>query len=757
MKITINRLAEEIKRFADEHLQLSSFYFGDFVDAVNDKDAVVYPLLVATPQPSTLTFKKANVVISFVVCDKYNEGDVFGVQQIHSDLMQIATDLRAYLRNVQDEAWLDHIEVGDTINVQPFINRGQDVTAGWVFTITFEIDDVMNYCAIPLVGSTPAPPFSCEPATVIVLNSDGTQVDGGTVASGDTGTFEAPDSTAVLKDTAGTVLSTTAIPSDTSEDIIAPDALARIRYRIPSNNNIITFLKNIPSGGDSFFYLENTLEQLVKAASSNTRPTQTFVISDSLITLKNTANTTLLTTNVAATASANITAPDGQAINSNASFTLSVPSGGTAPIPDSQINVNGNNEGDVVSVQPINVNLTDGTNPVAPDSVTLVGNDLTLVSPDIKWRRNPLWQPIPSTPAADTLYILWGVYEVDGVTEIVLDLTGGVFNVDWGDGNTGSFTGGATHPYSYAGITTPIITDEFGYNYKTVLIELTRTSGNVSRFWVQNGTGLIYQNRLLDVVLNFNASAVTNIQYRLSINNRYPRGLERFKTNIRGVAFMSDFILQAINLRVLDIPSNFFDTIGVMAFFLNSSGVLLEIGNIFSSTAQMNNAFTYSGVVKVGNINNTTVWTGNQLRFMFQFSRVREVGNIDFPNLTGNLAGFLQQSNVVKIGTINAPLITNIDNFANNCPVEELVFTDCALITGVLTAFIGARNLRKLITPNLTRGLDVRDTQLTGTNLQDWFTSLGTASGSQTITLPTFTIGEPTTIATTKGYTIAYA
>jgi hypothetical protein len=150
MKVTINRLAEEIKRFADEHMQLSTFYFGDFVDAVNDKESVVYPLLVATPQPSTLTFKKANVVISFVVADKYNEGDVFGVQQVHSDLMQVATDLRAYLRNVQDEEWLDHIEIGDTINLQPFINRGQDVTAGWVFTMTFEIDDVMNYCAIPL-------------------------------------------------------------------------------------------------------------------------------------------------------------------------------------------------------------------------------------------------------------------------------------------------------------------------------------------------------------------------------------------------------------------------------------------------------------------------------------------------------------------------------------------------------------------------------------------------------------------------------
>ena len=68
-----------------------------------------------------------------------------------------------------------------------------------------------------------------------------------------------------------------------------------------------------------------------------------------------------------------------------------------------------------------------------------------------------------------------------------------------------------------------------------------------------------------------------------------------------------------------------------------------------------------------------------------------------------------------------------------------------------------AYNLERLITPNLTIGIDVSDTSLTGQNLQDWFTSLGTASGSQTITLPLFTSGEPTAIATGKGYTIAYA
>jgi hypothetical protein len=64
--------------------------------------------------------------------------------------------------------------------------------------------------------------------------------------------------------------------------------------------------------------------------------------------------------------------------NSDASYQVVEPSGGTLVLPDSQINVNGNDEGDVVSVKPINVNVTDGVDPIVPDSINLVGNTLTL-------------------------------------------------------------------------------------------------------------------------------------------------------------------------------------------------------------------------------------------------------------------------------------------------------------------------------------------------------------------------------------------
>jgi hypothetical protein len=76
-----------------------------------------------------------------------------------------------------------------------------------------------------------------------------------------------------------------------------------------------------------------------------------------------------------------IVAPDATYSNSDNSYSGSVLSGGSLSIPDSQINVNGVDQGDVVSVQAIDVNVTDGVNPVNPTDVSLVGNTLTIEVP----------------------------------------------------------------------------------------------------------------------------------------------------------------------------------------------------------------------------------------------------------------------------------------------------------------------------------------------------------------------------------------
>jgi hypothetical protein len=73
--------------------------------------------------------------------------------------------------------------------------------------------------------------------------------------------------------------------------------------------------------------------------------------------------------------------PDADVENSDASYSDTVASGGLLVLPDSQINVNSVDSGDVVSVKTIDVNITDGVDPVTPTSVGLVGNTLTIEVP----------------------------------------------------------------------------------------------------------------------------------------------------------------------------------------------------------------------------------------------------------------------------------------------------------------------------------------------------------------------------------------
>jgi hypothetical protein len=175
-------------------------------------------------------------------------------------------------------------------------------------------------------GITPTPPApSCDPANV--ENSDGSYT--ATVASG--GTLILPDETINLVDEFGNPISTFTFPVYTDPNID------------------ITSYCPAPA--------------------------------DATAVLKDTSGNTLSTTNIPSGTSDDIIAPDADVENSDASYTASVESGGTLVLPDSDVNVNGNLEGTVVSVQPIDIDVTDGTNPVTPTSIGIVGNTVTIEVP----------------------------------------------------------------------------------------------------------------------------------------------------------------------------------------------------------------------------------------------------------------------------------------------------------------------------------------------------------------------------------------
>jgi hypothetical protein len=456
--------------------------------------------------------------------------------------------------------------------------------------------------------------------------------------------------------------------------------------------------------------------------------------------------------------------PGGIAVNSNASFTLPVPSGGTAPIPDSPINVNGNNEGDVVSVQPINVNLTDGTNPVTPDSVTLVGNDLTIEAPKLWWKRDPNWMQMPNVQAGDNVF--YGLYAVieDDFNTLGIFKNGTASFIDWGDGTTETSTGTTQHAYNYATLTSPIHQLFDGRNYKQVIVRIDIPT-DATLFAPTSETTLTTVSRNVRAVQNWldmvmDATNTSNLTFRPSVSTTdKAKYLERIKSFSQLVT-VTNAITETVRLRVLDTQMYGSSIAGAFAYSGDFRADELGTPNDIVSTSSTSVSLTFlsSRISKLGQIQINSV-TDTQRLFQAA-ANLEEVGVIEMFNGT-TMLNFAQNCfSLQKIGPIftSSALQTLATAFQNNFSLRELVFNGTLSgVNNVTNTLQNCYSLERLITPDLTRGLDVRATQLTGTNLQDWFTSLGTAAGSQTITLPAFTIGEPTTIATTKGYIIAYA
>jgi len=71
----------------------------------------------------------------------------------------------------------------------------------------------------------------------------------------------------------------------------------------------------------------------------------------------------------------------GTVQNSDASYTASVPSGGSLVLPNSDIEVNGILEGQVVSVKTTDIQITDGIGVVTPTSVAVLGNTVSIEVP----------------------------------------------------------------------------------------------------------------------------------------------------------------------------------------------------------------------------------------------------------------------------------------------------------------------------------------------------------------------------------------
>lgn len=220
-----------------------------------------------------------------------------------------------------------------------FTERFENNLSGWAGTFDVLIPNQMTSCE-----GLPDPAPSCSPGSYIIKDQDGNTLETGTIASGGT------------------------------ETII------------------------IQVSNDITYTITNSIGGILYTATTENDFTQ--AITDSVATLKDTAGTVISNTNILAQGSQDIEAPDGSvAVNGNAYDT--VVSGGALEIPvvntvadpvgtiivggvlvgNTQIEVNSVNEGSIPSEQTLDIQLTDGTNPVVPDDINLTGDTLILTLP----------------------------------------------------------------------------------------------------------------------------------------------------------------------------------------------------------------------------------------------------------------------------------------------------------------------------------------------------------------------------------------
>ena len=629
----------------------------------------------------------------------------------------------------------------------------------------------------------------CQPATYQITDSGLDVLYSGTIASGGSLDQTIADSTATLKDTADNVISTTQILAEGSEDIVAPDATYTVEYL----NGTPIQSGNIPSGGFQLIQVPNPITcadavvnvnsvffdnvasggtlniQVRKSSGSNlvgSKQGQHWRIADSTAVLKTSGGATISTTSIRAEESEDITAPDATVENSNATYTDTVVSGGTLVLPDVDVDVNGVNEGMIPSVQNIDIILTDGTNQVTPNDVTVVGNVVTIEQGEVWWKRNPNWLPLPTVNVGDNRFVgLYAVFEddADGNT-ITIDIGVGK-QIDYGDGTIiTSITGTNTHVYNYATISSPILQMAGGTNYKMVVVDCDIT-GTLGLNLNQNITGRSQRvTGWLDIVAAGSSLTGVRVSDNLAQGNRgFAMFLERLlilEMNTSGTPIITEILNSLPKIKVLEYPilnvlTSFARLFSRSGDIRDSQGQPISINNT-AFTGNLFLTFNNSGITELGDIILPNATAAGDTFFN---SKIKEVGNIDLSSVN-SLLFFFGSSQLQKVGTITVGTnLTSIDRaFQNVYNIRRLVFAgDMANVTNTNLTFQNAFGLQELIMPNLRVGFDIRATAITGTNLQDLFTSLGTASGVQTITLPSFTIGQPTAIATGKGYTIAYA
>lgn len=334
MKISVNQLRLELADIEQSHLQLNTFFWGDFPRAVNEEN-INYPLMASYFPNAGFLDNQTTLPITIVIADKIYD-DYTNLNDVESDTLQICRDVFNIMNKSTRWQLLGRVE---SCSLTKFIESNADVCAGYVMTVNFTLRDSNSICDLPMSGYDfdQVIGSSCLP---VQIYRNGVLVD--TVASGGTYSYTTDAFTYTIKNTDNTTL---------------------YSGNITANLNVTI--------------QDATVENSDASYSASILAEGSLVLPDITVDVQNSALTVVNTATVASVQDVTISAPDGTInIKKTGDGTISsqsVPSGATVDydVANNDITVNGANDFTIHATNPLDIVLKDTTGAtVTPDSVT---------------------------------------------------------------------------------------------------------------------------------------------------------------------------------------------------------------------------------------------------------------------------------------------------------------------------------------------------------------------------------------------------
>jgi hypothetical protein len=347
------------------------------------------------------------------------------------------------------------------------------------------------------------------------------------------------------------------------------------------------------------------------------------------------------------------------------------------------------------------------------------------------WVRPGGWVDIPSITSADTkFYGVYAVYE-NRKNNLYIGFASGTFNctINWGDGTSATTVSTVSTPsktYQYSAITSPILVDAYGQNYKTVLVTITQNSGAVTQFNFGSSTSIGTYN-WLDILMSWSTARVQFLKTH-PILQRFIMYSGSFSSQN-----INSFINYLVSIKVFQLPLN-------LGTPTQAANVFSQLGNCELGDITIGGVISTSGLfttAKFRKVGNVSLSSSNNVTSLFtSCTNLKEVGNCDFSGATNFSNVFSNCAELIKIGTITSTSVTNLTTMFINCvALREITFTNLTNVTTMGNPFSNCFSLQKLRVPNLKVSITLTDSAIERADLVQVFTDLGTPVTTQIITV----------------------